>query len=150
MRQTPDILSEITTSIVRAVEAGTESFQMPWNQVDEFPLNVSSGQRYRGINVLVLWAAAIQHGYSTPLWATYRQWLSLGAQVRRGQKANTVVFWKFIDQSGADEPPEDLKSAGGSRPRCLARAYYVFNADQTDGFSTPEVSAISDTQRIQS
>lgn len=99
------------------------------------------------INVLVLWAASAKHGYKTNLWATYQQWSELGAQVRKGAKSTTVVFWKFYgEEREADE------TAGESEEencfRCFARAYSVFNADQVDDFVLPEVPQLPDAERI--
>src|SRR6185437_13377833 len=106
--------------------------------------------RYRGVNVLVLWAAASQRGYKTQLWATYKQWRELGAQVRQGEKSTAVVFWKFYgdDHDSEAENIED-ETTESSRKRCFARAYHVFNADQVEGFSLPTMPALPEAQRIQ-
>src|SRR5439155_7512187 len=85
--------------------------------------------RYNGINVVSLWAAAETKGYDTPIWATYRQWAELGVQVRGGEKASLVVFYKEFT---AEPNPEDAEDDGTRR---LARASYVFNAAQTDGYA---------------
>jgi hypothetical protein len=47
---------------------------------------------YRGINTVCLWAAAQAKGYERGEWATYQQWQERGAQVRKGEKATTVVL----------------------------------------------------------
>jgi antirestriction protein ArdC len=36
-------------------------------------MNTSNELAYRGINVLVLWSAAMEKGYAAPVWMTYRQ-----------------------------------------------------------------------------
>jgi len=41
------------------------------------------------VNVLSLWASSEQRGFS---WATYRQWASIGAQVRKGEKSTYIVL----------------------------------------------------------
>ena len=56
--------------------------------------NALSGNGCNGVNVIALWAAAEVMGFSSGLWATYKQWNLLGAQVRRGEKGNVVVFHK--------------------------------------------------------
>lgn len=48
--------------------------------------------KYRGINTLVLWASALENGYETQEWATYKQWSERGAQVRKGEKATAIAF----------------------------------------------------------
>ena len=70
---------------------------MPWHQAagSFTPVNVVSRRPYRGINVLALWATATERGYQSNLWATYPQWQQRAAQVRKGEQAAFVVFWKF-------------------------------------------------------
>jgi antirestriction protein ArdC len=70
-------------------------------------------------------------GYTAPIWATYRQWTELGAQVRKGEKSSLVVFYKEYDT----EPDPDAEDDDGKRR--FARASHVFNAAQVDGFTLP-------------
>ena len=51
-----------------------------------------NGTPYRGINVLNLWMAASAGGYACPIWLTYKQAQELGAQVRKGEHGEPVVF----------------------------------------------------------
>jgi antirestriction protein ArdC len=147
MTQHPDVYEKITAAIIEAIEAGCEKFEMPWHTLGVMPANANTHRRYRGINILVLWAAAAKQGYRTNLWATYQQWAELGAQVRKGEKSTAVVFWKFYgkehESNDSAEEPEDE-----NRSRCFARAYNVFNADQVDGFVLPEVPQLPEAERI--
>jgi antirestriction protein ArdC len=140
-----DVYEQITNTIIAALEEGTEKYQMPWHSLST-PINAGTRKRYRGVNVLVLWAAAKRRAYSSNEWATYRQWQEAGAQVRKAERSTTVVFWKFYGQ--ADEQHDD---AGLSEDhiRCFARSYNVFNAAQVDGY-TPQISEpLSETLRIE-
>jgi antirestriction protein ArdC len=65
------------------------------------------------------------------LWATYRQWALLGAQVRKGARGACVVFYREYD---TDPDPEDASDDGKRR---VARASWVFNAAQVHGFELP-------------
>ncbi|TIU93071.1 MAG: DUF1738 domain-containing protein, partial [Mesorhizobium sp.] len=94
-----DVYARITDEIIAAIEAGAGEFVMPWHHdgtATARPINVASSKAYRGVNTLALWAAAHSSGYPTGLWGTYRQWQALGAQVRKGEKSTTVVFWGQI------------------------------------------------------
>ena len=85
--QRADVYARISDQIIAAIEAGTGEFRMPWQHdgsATTRPMNVLSGKRYRGANVLVLWAAAEKAGYGSGVWGTYRQWAARGGQVRRG------------------------------------------------------------------
>src|SRR5262249_49952170 len=132
-QQTPDIYTKVTRQIIEAMERGAEGYRMPWHVTgaDCFaPVNVASRRPYRGINVLLLWLLAGQHGYTSGEWATYNQWQELGAQVRKGEKAALIVFWK-ISERGRDETDDQEEPA--SNRAILARGYHVFNAAQVDG-----------------
>jgi antirestriction protein ArdC len=109
---------------------------MPWHTSGRFafsPINVTSKKPYRGINTVCLWAAAEAKGYERGEWGTYQQWQDRGAQVRKGEKATTVVFWKFANGSAETDDDETPKS--GSSRLLFTRGYSVFNAAQVDGYT---------------
>jgi hypothetical protein len=99
------------------------------------PLSVGSGEPYKGINCLGLWAQAQNKGYSSALWGTFKSWLDLGASVRKGERGSLVVYWGTIDRHRAEESEE---TNGASRPRLFAKSSIVFNADQVDGLKMPK------------
>jgi len=146
MNQTnTDVYAQITNAIAAAIEEGAQRYEMPWHTLST-PVNAISHKAYRGVNVLMLWAAAKQRGYSAHEWATYRQWQEAGAQVRKGERSTTVVFWKFCDHS--EEQQEDSDSTP-NRPRCFARLYNVFNAGQVDGYTPADIPQLSPAERIE-
>ena len=120
---------QITNDIIAAIELGAASYSMPWHCEGD-PRNASTGARYRGINVLCLWAAAARRSYAHSLWATYRQWSELGAQVRTGEKGSKVVYWSPTE---SDEASEDGKA--NVKRGLLIKEYSVFNVSQVDGFA---------------
>ena len=95
-REYQDVYLRVTNQIIEAMEKGAGDWKMPWHQTPGeifVPINSQSKKPYRGINILSLWAAAEERGYNTNLWATYKQWHELGANVRKAEKATLVVFW---------------------------------------------------------
>ena len=114
----PDLLASCTSeavAIVAAVEAGAGTCRMPWHHdgnATSRPVNLASGKPYRGINVLALWAAADRGGVTQGLWGTYRQWLAVGGQVRKGEHGAIVVLWK---QTGADQSDGEGGDDDGGR-----------------------------------
>ena len=145
-----DIYNRITAEIVSAIEKGAGEWRMPWHHDGSSiarPRNVASDSGYRGINVLALWVAARHTGYSSGIWGTYQQWSHLGSQVRKGEKATTVVFWKQMRkgdpgdaETGCDEREEQA--------RFFARGYCVFNANQVDGYAPHDMPYLSEAERI--
>ena len=132
-----DVYARVTDQIVTAIENGVGNWRMPWHTSGKFafsPINITSGKPYRGINTVCLWAAAQAKRYERGEWATCQQWRDRGAQVRRGEKATTVVFWKFAHESGESQDDGEQQHANTSR-LLFTRGYSVFNAAQVDGYT---------------
>ena len=128
-----DIYEEVTSEIIALLEAGTRPWSPRWaSGAASLPLR-HEGTAYRGINILLLWAAAMSRGYSNPYWMTYRQAHELGGQVRKGEKGNLVVHaGTFTPKDGeTGEPITD--SEGEEATRRFLKKYVVFNVEQIDG-----------------
>ena len=129
-----DVHAEITSQLVAAIEATPGKPELPWRRSSGhllMPVNALTKNAYNGINIVSLWVSAELKGYTAPVWATYRQWLELGAQVRASEKASPVIFFKEFD---AEPDPDDADDDGKRR---VARASRVFNAAQVDGYELP-------------
>jgi len=143
-----DVYRKVTDAIINAIESGVGNWRMPWHTSGRFafsPINVTSRKPYRGINTVCLWAAAQAKGYERGEWATYQQWQERGAQVRKSERATTVVFWKFSNDASETEDGEAPKS--GSR-LLFTRGYAVFNAAQVDGYTPKQDADIPMPERI--
>lgn len=139
-----DIHEQVTASIIASLEAGTPAWRKPWTGErggTPFPLR-SNGTPYSGINVLMLWVAADANGYRASHWFTYRQAQELGGQVRKGEKAATVVKYGTVDREQTD-----AQGATEKRVVPYLRAYKVFNAEQIDGL--PERFAPAPIDEVQ-
>ena len=127
--QRHDVYESITDRVIAAIEEGAGQWQMPWHRSGvSRPQNAHTKKPYRGVNVVALWAAADAYGYSSGFWATYKQWHELGAQVRRGERASLIVFWKELEREVEDEETGERER----KKSLFARASWVFNADQVD------------------
>ncbi|MBY0509008.1 MAG: ssDNA-binding domain-containing protein [Rhodospirillaceae bacterium] len=145
-----DVYTRITAEIIAAIEAGPGTWRLPWHHDGSStarPTNVASSRRYRGINRLALWVAAMTTGYTSGIWGTYRSWKTVGAQVRKGERATTVVYWQPRTGRGGEDAGEGEDSR---RSGFFARAFAVFNIRQVDGYVLPTqtVSPLPDTDRI--
>jgi antirestriction protein ArdC len=130
-----DIHAEITNKLISAIEADPGKPCMPWRRSAGplfMPVNALTKNVYNGINVVSLWVSAEIQRFAAPVWATYRQWAELGAQVRKGEKSSLVVFYKEYE---SEPNPADADDDGKRR---VARASYVFNANQVDGYALPD------------
>lgn len=135
-KEKTDLHQVITDSIIAAIERGTSKVALPWHRAgcSFIPQNAVTTADYRGINVLSLWAVAEARGYERSVWATYKQWASIDARVRKGEKAALVVFYK---QYQGDADPEDADDTGLRR---VAKASWVFNAAQVDGYAVGPIA----------
>ena len=143
-----DLHAEITATLIAAIGSDPGRPSLPWRRSSAplfMPENALTKKPYNGINVVSLWVSAELLGYSAPIWATYRQWSELGCQVRKGEKSSLVVFYKEYE---ADPKPDDAAADGKRR---VARASYVFNASQVDGYTLPQApQPLGPIERIES
>ncbi len=93
------------------------------------------------VNETLLWVAQQELQFSTCEWLTYKQAQYQGLQVRKGEKATPVVFYKTLSIKDL-ETDEDKNIP-------LLKTYSVFNRDQLDG-EEPENNDIPTQQNIES
>ncbi len=143
----PDIYQTITAKIVAAVEASPGEPVMPWQRAGfqaVLPKNAVTDHAYRGVNILPLWVTALDRGYETGLFATYKQWAAIGAQVRQGETAAPIVFYRELEIARVGEGADTSETETVR----MARGYWVFAAEQVDGFAMPSVLPSNAIQRI--
>lgn len=154
-----DVHETITTKIVEAIQAGAGTFEMPWHRPGvalSLPKNAATDKAYRGSNVLSLWIDADAKKFEHQVWATFKQWLELEAPVRKGEKGSLIVkYGEWVPKdaqagNGGDSKPETSgKEDEDGGKRLFAKAAYVFNAQQVDGYDIPPAVPRPDlTQRL--
>lgn len=128
-----DVYSRVTDRIVSDLEKGVRTWLKPWSAglaADRLPsLSLRScGTPYRGVNVLLLWGEAMDKGYTSPLWMTYKQAEALNAHVRKGEHGALVVYADRFNKTEANEKGEEVEH---SIP--FMKGYTVFNVEQIEG-----------------
>jgi antirestriction protein ArdC len=95
------------------------------------PRNASTSRHYSGVNILILWGATIEHQFSRQSWLTFRQALSLGGHVRKGERGTTVVYVdRFVPH---DEKRRAFEAGEDAQAILLLKQFTVFNVDQCEG-----------------
>jgi antirestriction protein ArdC len=128
-----DIYQKITDQIVCELEKGVRPWLKPWNAEHAAGRitrpSRGNGIPYQGINVLMLWSAAMEKGYAAPVWMTFKQATELKANVRKGEHGSLVVYADKIVRTETDT------STGEEAERAIPfmKGYTVFNVEQIDG-----------------
>jgi antirestriction protein ArdC len=134
-RDRTSLYQEITEKIIAELEAGRVPWVQPWGTSAAkasltMPKNAATQRRYSGINVLILWAAVIDRGFSAQSWLTFRQALGLGGNVRKGEHGTTVVY---ADRFTPDEERRRAER-DGDEPNSISflKRFTVFNTEQCE------------------
>jgi antirestriction protein ArdC len=126
----------VTEEILKSLDNGTAPWDKPW-RVD-LHQNLANKYTYRGINQLLCELYMMKnpewtHGY----WLTYKGAKAKGGNVRKGEKSQFVIFWKWIEKLAEDEEGHEYDE---SFP--ILRYYRVFNVAQCEGIEIPETNGI--------
>lgn len=132
-----DLYEIITARVIEAMETAGKDWRRPWlSPSGGPPKNATTGRHYQGVNVINLWL----RGSNSGLWASYKQWVSVGAQVRKGERGSMVVYAGVGTKEGGE---------GGEEKNTyrFLRSSFVFSAEQVDGYTIPAVAALSPVER---
>jgi antirestriction protein ArdC len=131
-----NLYDEITDKIIAELEAGRVPWVQPWGTGAAktplaMPKNAATGRFYSGINVLILWGSVIERGFPTQIWLTFRQALSHGGNVRKGERGTAVVYAdRFIPD---DETKRALETGEDAQAIPFLKRFTVFNVAQCEG-----------------
>lgn len=122
------VMADLTAKVVESIETGLadpNGWKPPWHSVNAGAVNAVTKRKYQGGNWL--WLTLLGNGP----WATYKQWASVGAQVRKGEASVQVLVpvpVKYKDKDNDDKLVSYVKF----------RTANVFHAGQVDGWKAPE------------
>ncbi len=130
--QTPDVYTRITDKIIAELEKGERPWLKPWNAEHAAgkitrPLRYN-GLPYSGINVVMLWAEAMEKGYNAPLWMTFKQAQELGGHVKKGEHGSLVVYANTLTKTETNETTGEDEE----HKIPFMKGYTVFNVEQID------------------
>ncbi len=127
-----DIYEIITARFIDQLKCGTVPWQKPWIGVQ----NIVSKKPYRGINSLILGGSDFQ----SPYWLTFKQAHDLGGNIKKGEKATPVIYYKLFEKR---DDHGNLVLGSNGRPTRIPfiRWSNAFNLDQTEGIEPPAQTA---------
>lgn len=88
------------------------------------PRNAVSKRAYSGANVLLLWLAAENNGYTSGKWLTYKQAQELGGNVRKGEKSTSIVYASTFEKQNENGDKDVIP---------FLKSYAVFAVEQCEG-----------------
>ena len=161
MKSKYNIYEEITNRIIKKLKQGIIPWRMPWvcngAKVDavkakEVAFNRVTKRAYSMLNQLAL--------KKVGEYATFKQWQELGGHIRKGAKAEIVVFYKMnqyqveVDGDNGEEPEKKWKL----KQVPVLKYYMVFHIDDVEGvkpletedFGTPEEQKFEDELEAES
>lgn len=148
MSKNTDIQEEVTQRIIAELEKGVAPWVKPWAVSygsGKGPINLISNKAYKGINIMLLGMA----GFASPYWCTYKQAMSRGGYVKKGEKGSTIVFWQMGNKANSAEETEDTPN---TNKYFYLKTYTVFNVEQCEGLrdvpvvEAPVVSTLTKTE----
>ena len=131
-KEKSDVYTRVTDKIIAELEKGVRPWMKPWNAQHAAgritkPLRFN-GQAYNGINILMLWSAAMEKDFAAPIWMTFRQAKELGGNVRKGEKGELVVYANKLTRTEENDHGEEIEH---TIP--YMKGYTVFNVEQIEG-----------------
>ena len=121
----PSLHERITRQIVDELKEGSVPWVKPWNGNSRvgLPRNYVSNRPYSGINVLLTWLSALEHGFTDTRWLTANQIIELGGSFK-GESATRILFAKSYTRAAGTADEETF---------FIHKAYNVFNGSQVSG-----------------
>ena len=84
-----NVYEMVTARIIEQLEQNQVPWERPWTGVRSGAFNRVSKKSYSLLNQMLL-----KHDGE---YASFKQWQELGGKVRKGEKSEIVVFWKWLD-----------------------------------------------------
>ena len=123
MENKVDIYTEVTNRVIERLEQGFAPWIKPWHTENTLDKNIKTGNEYNGINRIILGMS----GYQSNIWASFKQWKDLGANVKLHEKGTAIVFYKPVSGVKVTNDGDEIIY------NSVFTTSYVFNAEQVEG-----------------
>jgi antirestriction protein ArdC len=138
-----DLYAEFSAKLIaKSIEDKRLIWHQSWKNVagdSMFPVSLSTGRNYRGINPWILMAEALDKGYKSNRWATYNEWARQGGMVRTvvGQNAkgrDIVKYFSPVLEDGTVDPtPRGVRKGEKGTEIVLWIQIYITEIDEVTG-----------------
>jgi antirestriction protein ArdC len=135
-----NVYEMVTDRVISALESGNIPWEKPWGGCRSGAYNFITRKSYSLMNQMLL-----KHRGA---YGTFKQWTEKGGKIRKGEKSEIVVFWKFqiVEEENEDGEKEEKKIP-------ILKYYNVFHISQVEGVTVkeeelPEVKPIESAEKI--
>jgi antirestriction protein ArdC len=125
-----DLYQEVTDKILEQLKKDVAPWMKPWKSKagsSGIPVNRITGNTYNGVNIVLLWNSADEHGFETNEWASFKQWAEKKEYVRKGEKGTQIVYADVIERPDKDNEGEIKRIP-------FLKSSYVFNRCQLNSY----------------
>ena len=137
-----DIHQEVTDTIIKQLESGTVPWHKPWNQEDNYssliPQNSNTKNNYKGINIVLLWCAAMDKNYTSNEWATFKQWKEKKEAIKKDEKGSMIVYYDTFEK----EQEGEIKKIP------FLKHSVVFNRCQLASYNASDIQPTENTKSL--
>ena len=142
-----ELRESVNQRLIEALSQNILPWRRPWSGGNGGRhRNFATNRPYSGVNPLLLEMHSLKHGLESNRWATFRQWESIGCNVKKrpsnvapGQWGCAIVFCKPIKKTVVDRETGEQDESRFF----LLRSFTVFNADQVSGEAVEKLKATS-------
>jgi antirestriction protein ArdC len=137
-----DIHQEVTDQIIQQLEAGTVPWHKPWNggpdRLLSIPQNFTTGKKYKGINILLLWISALNQQFASDEWATLKQWNEKKELIRKGERGSKIIKYDTFEKE-VDGEIKEIPSI---------KISYVFNRCQLASYQETQLEDLRNADNL--
>jgi antirestriction protein ArdC len=135
VKDSQSAVDKVTSQILDKLKEGTLPWRKPFTGIPgaNMQRNPSTKRVYTGYNQQILSMVQAMKGYSDPRWMTYKQAEGMGGQVRKGERGTFILVPLALKR-------EDAKT-GEEKSFVTFKAVAVFNAEQIDGLTLPDLKS---------
>ena len=135
---TSELQNKVTQNVIAQMETHGTNWLKSWVGDSRMPINCETKKAYSGINLFIL----LGEEMTSHEWGTYKAWSRVGKQIRKGEKATTIVFFKSLEHK------TDVDTQGNPLKIPMMKCYYVFNESQTQDYEVAPVVGGSDFSHV--
>ena len=157
----PNFTQDVTDKLVSLMEGeGLKPWEKAWDSAVTKAFNPYTqakhgrGRAYRGGNAMNLLLAQIKRDSPDPRWLTFNQAKNAGFSVRKGARAETVMYWKFPEETphsrAVDAARRALRDGGTENDAMRAATDSLIESmddDPSIQVSVAAPAAVEDAQR---